>query len=530
MIKQLKLITKLESRNFLEFNTLLHTKDPHQRFQILIKILAFVILFFLVIFLFSSQVYLMILLNKISLAFTTLACMSTVVIFILSFFSNRHSLYQEKGYEILCTLPVSKKMIAVSRITRSYLTYLLLNAVLMMPSFVIYTIYKKTSVSFCLSGICGILFLPMIPYVCTALLNSMIVFASSYSRHKATISILCNFIVIGLPFLPVFKNQDFFVFQDLLSKKELSLQELDSSFTLLEEQIQNLYLPASLFSSGCQGNLKDLILLIFLSLIVFISITLLLISRYETICQRSFSGSFKQAAPCKQAAKTSLLNSLYKKEKKYYFSCPVYASNTIIGPLLSILFSFSLFFIDLSGIQKLLPLPIHTLCPVLWSAVCCFFSASSISVSMEGKNIWILKSLPIPVKTILDSKILWNLTLMVPGYLSLQIALFVLFSPGFFGILWQIFFPVLYVFFLIILTIHTDLKFGKFDWDKEETMVKASLSSLIGSLCDLITSALIAAILFLFPGSHTLYVQTGFCILLLIGSILLYRKNNNFVL
>ena len=49
------------------------------------------------------------------------------------------------------------------------------------------------------------------------------------------------------------------------------------------------------------------------------------------------------------------------------------------------------------------------------------------SISLEGKNVWILQSSPIRVKTILNSKIAVNLTLHLIGYI---ISVFIFFGKA----------------------------------------------------------------------------------------------------
>lgn len=125
--------------------------------------------------------------------------------------------------------------------------------------------------------------------------------------------------------------------------------------------------------------------------------------------------------------KSSLLKALYIKEIKRYFASNIYVLNTLIGYILMVAIAVMLAF---TGIDKLegyltmsggepltLPFPLGNLVPFLLSLMLMMGSTTASSISMEGKQWWIPKSLPIPARTILDSKMLVGLSLMLPAVL-----------------------------------------------------------------------------------------------------------------
>ncbi len=63
-------------------------------------------------------------------------------------------------------------------------------------------------------------------------------------------------------------------------------------------------------------------------------------------------------------------------------------------------------------------------------------TTSCTSISMEGKQFWVIKSLPIPTKALLDSKITLNLGLMLPFYLISLAAIAIAVKPGLLELLW----------------------------------------------------------------------------------------------
>ena len=180
-----------------------------------------------------------------------------------------------------------------------------------------------------------------------------------------------------------------------------------------------------------------------------------------------------------------LIFTLVIKEIKKYFSIPIYAVNTGLGPVLLIVAGIASFFFK-SDIQTILAsvveadLPLEPLLLILFGFSIVMTYTPAISLSLEGKNLWIIKSLPIEPKTIMVSKILFNLILIVPigiismvmlGYnldidpLSLIVMLYVMISLAVLS---------------SILNAYINLYIPKFDFQNEVEVIKQSIASMLG--------------------------------------------------
>ena len=92
----------------------------------------------------------------------------------------------------------------------------------------------------------------------------------------------------------------------------------------------------------------------------------------------------------------------------------------------------ALLFTGPERIKEILPVPVDLagIAPFLLAGTFCMMTTAATSVSMEGKNWWLVKSLPLPTKTILDAKILMNLILVLPFYLLSEVFLILALRPG----------------------------------------------------------------------------------------------------
>lgn len=157
-------------------------------------------------------------------------------------------------------------------------------------------------------------------------------------------------------------------------------------------------------------------------------------------------------------------------------------------------------------------------------------TTTAVSVSMEGQNFWIVKSLPLETKTILDAKLLLNLGLMLPFYLLSQLLLLLALRPGTLELLWQVLIPGVLLLFSSVFGLTVNLHLPSLRWDSEVTVVKQSASALIGGMGGFLLALLCAvpAALATGPAAHVL--KAALCLVLLGVTGLLYRNNSRFPL
>ena len=108
--------------------------------------------------------------------------------------------------------------------------------------------------------------------------------------------------------------------------------------------------------------------------------------------------------------------------------------------------------------------------------ICAISSTTNSSISLEGKSFWILKMLPISVQKIFLSKILVNLTILVPT---------IIIGGTFFGIYLHLsliefifiyLMPLSYALFASIGGLVFNILFPRFDYENEVRVIKQSLS------------------------------------------------------
>ncbi len=248
---------------------------------------------------------------------------------------------------------------------------------------------------------------------------------------------------------------------------------------------------------------------------------------FNTIAGKLLNFTAKHNYKISKMQSRGLIKSLYIRELKRYFASSIYVTNTVIGPILGTIASVSICFIDIDTVKMSLPLNVNvnSIAPFVFSAIFTMMTTTSVSISMEGKQFWVVKSLPIPAKALLDSKVLLNLSLMLPFYTVSQVALCIALKPNAVQLIWQILVPILIMLFVTVFGITVNLKFHSFDWEKEETVVKQSLPAALGGFAGFFLCIILGAVVFAVPSDYENLAKAVICLVLLTVTAALYKNN-----
>ena len=152
------------------------------------------------------------------------------------------------------------------------------------------------------------------------------------------------------------------------------------------------------------------------------------------------------------------------------------------------------------------------------------------AISLEGKNIWILQSSSVEVKTILNSKIAVNLTLHLIGYL-ISILVFVLkldMNPV--QVINLIIVPVCYSLFITVIGVSLNKKYPNYEWESEMAVVKQSMPVIVSGLIGIIVLITPILLNWFFNIHITPVLQIVSVILLVISSgVYIKTGKSNFI-
>ena len=232
---------------------------------------------------------------------------------------------------------------------------------------------------------------------------------------------------------------------------------------------------------------------------------------------------------------SSPLKAMYKREFERYFSCTIYALNSTIGMVLLLVISVLLLFISpemleqqsgFTGLSQML----RQILPMVIGVFISMTSTTAASLSLEGKNRWLMCSVPVRSIDIFNSKIAVNLTVIFPfAFVStLLLGIRMEISPIQDILLCVV--PLVYTCFISVLGMYMNVKFPKYDWTSEYYAVKGGAVSVLATMGIGMLSSLVPLFVCVAFTDMSSIVMTVTSILLLIITFALYGKLQHYQL
>lgn len=520
MLGQIKTLASLELRNIFGLNVLRHTKDPKAKRKAYLMAGVYVFLILVVFLYMGGLSYGLILLGAGDAAPAYLTAIASLVIFFFGTFTAGASLFNKNGYDILCSLPVSRTAIVASRFLRMYAENLALALAVMVPGIGTYGLLLRPGAGFWITAVVGTFAVPLLPAAAASLVGVVVTAVSSRMKHKSLVEAgLTILLVLGIfGFMQELTGMEGNVTAEMLTELAATVLGI----------LEKLYPPGVWLGTAIvTGDIAGCLVCAGVSLVGAAAVAAFISLRFHAICRRLFSTTAGHDYRMERLEQSSLLGALCRREFQRYFSSGVYVSNTIMGPVLGTVLSAALCVTGVDRIEQMITLPIGIpgLVPFLMAGIFCLMTPSSVSVSMEGKNWWILNTLPLSAKTILDAKLLMNLLLMLPFYLVSEVLLILALKPGAAELIWLLLIPGVVILFSCVFGITVNLRFPVLEWESETVVVKQSAASLLGGMGGFVVAILCAALTLLVPLEYAGLVKLAVCAVLLGLTVILYRQN-----
>ncbi len=513
------LLTVLELRSAYGINQFRHTRDPKAKSRYRLLLGAWALVIAIVLGYVGGLVYGLCLLGLGEIAPMYLVTIASLVIFVFGIFKAGAVIFGRSGYDTLASLPVKPGSIAAGRFFAMYLQDLALTVLIFLPGMGVYALLQKPGLGFYPVCVVTAVFVPAIPLVVSTLISTAITALASRSKRKSLVQTALMLVFVLTMLLGSLALSS--------SAESITAEMLANLASTLADRLGGVYPPASWAGKAMgQSDLTALALYALVSL-ALTGLTLWLVARnFSAIMEKLGSFSSRQNYRLGSLDSRSLQKALFLREAKRYFSSSIYVTNTIIGPIMGCILAGVLCFAGVERIQSAIPLDIRPLLPFALGGVFTMMTTTACAISMEGKEFWLAKSLPIPTKALLDSKILLNLSLILPCYLVSEVLMIFALRPGLLQLVWLVVIPAAIIIFAVVFGITINRKLPSFDWEKEEQPVKQGASSAIGGFAGLLLSLVLMGLTVIVPASLQNLVNAGAVLGLGCLTWALYQKNN----
>lgn len=525
--KQLAALIKLQLVNLYGINVFRNLKDPKEKKKKLWLGVAYVSVILVVMFYVGAMSYGYVYIGLGDILPAYLIMISSLIIFVFSIFKAGNIIFQKNSYDILSSLPVRNSFIVISRFVRMYVENVLLALAVMLPAMVVFGVLVKPAWWFYVIGLIATTFIPFLPITISVFIGALIMAASARAKHKNLVSILLSIILVavlmlgGLQFSTVAEDVDIEVIQNILN--------------LVMGFIRSIYPPAAwLGSAMLTGDFLICIGCVCGGIFIFAIVMWCIAANYRRISAGLYSTSAKHNYQMETLQKTHLLGALYKREFKRYFASGVYVTNTIVSPLMGLLFAVAMFFVGPEQMDKIaadfyaesgLVLQVKNMFPMALATIFSMMPITAVSISMEGKQWWIVKSLPIGAKDLLNSKLLMSLSVTAPFYVLSVILISMGQQVSLMEFIWLLLVPLVSILFSCVFGQSVNLKLPVFDWENEVSVVKQSASMLVGGIIPCFVMMVFTFGVMLIPGQYINWCMLMFCLIFGTVTAILYRRN-----
>ena len=408
-------------------------------------------------------------------------------------------LFAYRDYDLLMALPVRTETVIASRFLTMYVMNLLFMMVVMIPMGAGYVIWARPGISFYPIWILGMAAAPLIPTTIATVIGALIILVSSRFRYA---NLLTTVLTIGF----TCGIMAFSMGVGGVDEEALAVEDISRLGSVMLAAVHKIYPPTVLFERAVVScDWAALLIFAGVSVVWYLIFLKAVSLKYKSMNTGLMTwhargdyklGTLKSSGP---------VAAICKKEAKRFIGCPVYATNMGIGIVLMLIFGVMFVVMGPEKVAEWMEIPgmektVIRLLPYMIAMLQCMSCTTSVSLSLEGKNLWILKSLPLEKKTVYQGKILFNLLLTVPAGLlmSLLISLRFPMDPGMRLLLFLI--PAVYAVFTSVLGMYFNIKMPKYDWSSEASVVKQSASAMAGIFTGLLNALIPLAAVLMLPG------------------------------
>lgn len=456
--------------------------------------------------------------NVLSAAFS----FSAIGLIIATLSQSYGFLFKGNDFDLLVSMPIPTKYIVLSKISTLLISNYLVMAITFIPAIVVISIAGLASqFIFYFNAVLIFFLFPLLIISIFTFISYFIGRLLSNFKHKNLITIIFA-VVLLMGYLYYTFTLDF---------------ENSTAFINIGGLLNYIYYPANFAVSALEGSFNSLLIFVLINIVSFVIFINVMGKMYVGINtgRKRKARKNNKTLTIKKSGQTK---TLIKNEFKRYFSIPQYVINTIFG---KILFPFGMILIAIQfqkiEITEPLPFDINEMLYLVIGAIAIFAitltSTTSVSISLEGRQLWILKSSPVEPKQIFISKLIVDLTTTyLPAIIGI-IGIAVIIKP------FNIIGLLLTTLFIIVLGLHNallglliNLKFPKLKWDLPVRVVKQSLSVFIHMILSfLLIFAIIIGAVFLFRvinNSNLIYlIALGFISILVLIELILLSKLGN---
>ncbi|MBF4692204.1 hypothetical protein [Fusibacter ferrireducens] len=513
-MNRIYLLLRTQIINYFSLNEMKQSKNKKEMIIIVGLSLAMLLIFFCIYNVLTAQALAR--MGEQDLIPAYMVAVSSFATLILTMLRSNGILFGSRDMDMLLALPVKLHELISSKFLFMYLLNFIFSFLFMVSGGIVWIMHTPWDIlQFALYFI-SIFFVPFIPMCLASFIGLLVVLASSHFKNRNIFSLIFSFAALGLigyiSYLGMHSGNNIEDLGAMLASQVTGLYPLSKLF------LKHTVFPASV----------GLGIFIAISAFVFVLFIRLVSVKYDTLNALASTSSKYTAGGGAGIKKQSQFAALYKKEFGRFFNSYMAVLNTGLGVIMLSLFSICLLIMPLDRLGQYVGIEdmngfLSTYAPILIAAMLSLSCPAASSISLEGKNIWILQSAPVSVRQILNSKLAVNLTLHGFAYLLAVASIMVRLKMNLFQNVSVLLIPIAYSVFTAVFGIALNKKYPNYAWGNEMIVVKQSLPVIVTNMVCMTTVALPVLLHWLLPVS-IISLAWIIAVIIFIAAIIMYQR------
>ena len=438
---------------------------------------------------------------------------------LITMFSADLTLFRAKDNEILLSMPIPPGYILLARMLPLYVIALMFTASGTVPAIMVYAKHVGLNAGLMVINVIMLLTLGLLSLSLSSVLGWLVSLVNARMKGRGIASVIASLVFLGVYFFFYFQINKF-------------TQALVNSSSAMADWIHNFLPPLYFVGLAHTGSVKGIIFGLLTIAVIFGVIYFVLsrtfrgvvINASKTVSYKVGNGKLKTG---------SVSQVLLGKEIRRFTSSSTYMMNCGLGSVFMIVLAVLAVIkkdVLLSGVDLIGDvfgfspgMLAGVLALVIFMMVStCYYTMPSIS--LEGKTIWLLQSLPVDPMKVFMSKIKMEYILCVPGILILSITVAIITKMSVLSWLAAVLACLAYTTFTAFFGLWINLLRPNLDWINETYPIKQGLNPLICLFGEWVLTLILGGLFFLvglfIPAEVYLLLVS---LVLLVVSYIIYR-------
>lgn len=408
-----------------------------------------------------------------------------------SAFLTNSILYSAHDNEFLLSMPIPPSKILFSRVVMVYLSSLLSCTIVWLPAVINFNVMGFGSVTALIFQILLLFILSALVTVISCLLGWGIALISKRIHNKSFISVILSLVFIGVYYLFIFRMREL---------PNTILANIDHISEILEGNRNPVYY----FGLGACGEVLPFTVFTLAVLLLFALTYFILSKTIFGILTAEHSGK-KAVYHEKQSKQSGIFAALIKKEFKRYFSSATYMLNSNLGSFILIIGAIAAI-IKADALQSLISeipdlvssfISIPAVIAAILCIICSMGSYTCASVSLEGRTIWVLQTMPVAASAVLRAKELMHIILNFIPAIILGVTLAVILQISFVETICIALLVFCFLWFMSGFGLMMNLLKPNLEWTNEAAVIKQGIPATVTSFTGLLLGLIVGGLLYL---------------------------------